>query len=50
METNEHSINEDVDADTDLCRKYAYYSACHDVALREVTSVELQPLFFVFRL
>ena len=50
METNEHSINEDVDADTDLCRMCLCFSAYPDVALREVTSIELQPLFFVFRL
>ena len=50
MDINEHSMNEDVDADTDLCRLYVDYSAYQNVALREVTLVELQPHFFVFRL
>ena len=43
-------MNEDVDADTDLCRLCAQYSAYHDATLREVASIELQPHFFVFRL
>ena len=50
MDINEHSMNEDVDADTDLCRLYAHSSAYQVVTLREVALVELQPRFFVFRL
>ena len=50
MEINEHSMNEDVDADTDLCRMSARFSTYPEVTLREVALVELQPLFFVFRL
>ena len=50
METNEHSMNEDVDADTDLCRMCTLFSTYPEVTLREVALVELQPHFFVFRL
>ena len=52
METNEHSITEEVDADTDLCRLCARQSIYQhqQATLREVPAVALQPLFFVFRL
>ena len=50
METNEHSITEDVDADTDLCRRFAHSYIYTAVASCGVTSIALQPQFFVFRL
>ena len=50
METNEHSLSEDIDPYADRCDLLVQGSVCVDVVLREITPERLQSLFCVYRL
>ena len=50
METSEHSMSEDVDADTDRQLVSATISICCETTMQEVVPARLQTLFCVYRL